>query len=452
MSDRSRSQIVGRWLVWGALVLAITPILAAEPAGKFPVLDRVAEHAARHPDGAAPNSWDRQAYEQLSPAALAQLPIGVFDSGIGGLTVLEAILAADSFHNDTWQPGADGRPDFAGERFVYLGDQANMPYGNYPARGKESFLRELILKDAVFLLGKRYHAPTADRFEVRLDKPPVKAIVIACNTATAYGLEDIRAAVHRWRLPIPVIGVVEAGARGLMRIPGGGGVGVLATTGTCASGVYPRTIAHTLGLAGQSLPVVSQWGSGQLAGVIEGDPAYPTPVSEQTAADVRALVAAHRDQIRAAGGEPIPLRKIVLGCTHFPLVTTELDAAFAALRADAEFAPWIAEKREFVNPAEWTARELVRELALAKLRAVPTSDTTGPSSQFFLSVANDDCDSARRSAPGVLDPDYKYGRDVGQLATEDTIVVPLTRERLPAVSRGLVRDKLPTVWQAIPRS
>ena len=87
----------------------------------------------------------------------SRLPIGVFDSGIGGLTVLEAILTLDTFNNRTLQPGADGVPDFAGERFVYFGDQANMPYGNYPQKGREIFLRELIVKDAVFLLGRRYH-------------------------------------------------------------------------------------------------------------------------------------------------------------------------------------------------------------------------------------------------------------------------------------------------------
>ena len=61
------------------------------------------------------------------------MPIGVFDSGIGGLTVLAEILKLDEFDNTTHERGADGRPDFENERFIYLGDQANMPYGNYSA-------------------------------------------------------------------------------------------------------------------------------------------------------------------------------------------------------------------------------------------------------------------------------------------------------------------------------
>ena len=73
--------------------------------------------------------------------------IGVFDSGIGGLLVLEQILALDMFDNLTGALGSDGRPDFEGEEFVYFGDQANMPYGRYDSLGKTDFLRELIRRD-----------------------------------------------------------------------------------------------------------------------------------------------------------------------------------------------------------------------------------------------------------------------------------------------------------------
>jgi glutamate racemase len=102
-----------------------------------------------------------------------------------------------------------------------------MPYGNYSAAGRTDYLRELILKDAVFLLGRRVSAA-----EPRFDKPPVKAIVIACNTATAYGLEDIREAIAAWKLPVIVVGVVEAGARGVLESKAEGGIGILATVGT----------------------------------------------------------------------------------------------------------------------------------------------------------------------------------------------------------------------------
>ncbi len=186
------------------------------------VLEGLTAHLADHPDGGEAFSFPRAAYAK--EADLAGLPIGVFDSGIGGLTVLEALLNADVFHNDNLQPGADGRPDFVEERFIYLGDQANMPYGNYPSSGKTDYLRELILKDALFLLGNRYW-PKADAPQPSFDKPPVKALVIACNTATAYGLEDVRAAAKEWGVPVFVVGVVEAGARGLLQAPEDGAVG-----------------------------------------------------------------------------------------------------------------------------------------------------------------------------------------------------------------------------------
>ena len=65
-----------------------------------------------------------------------QLPIGVFDSGTGGQTLLQPILTLDAFNNKTGEPVCDGIPDFSNEAFQYLGDQANMPYCNYAVANK----------------------------------------------------------------------------------------------------------------------------------------------------------------------------------------------------------------------------------------------------------------------------------------------------------------------------
>ena len=423
------------------LVFLALATFTPQSGADTPLLD-LSSHLNAHSSGEEAFTFDPSAY--ADGVELSELPIGVFDSGIGGLTVLEALLTADVFHNADLKPGADGRPDFENESFIYLGDQANMPYGNYSAVAKVDYLRELILKDAVFLLGRRFW-PTAEAAGPRHDKPPVKAIVIACNTATAYGLADIRAAVKAWGIPVIVVGVVEAGARGLLKATEEGAVGVLATVGTCASEVYPKTIQSTLGLAGRSAASVTQFGSANLAGVIEGDPAYTTPVAEQIAADVRGLVEAHRNAFDSA---TVPIKKVMLGCTHFPLVIREIDAAFAKLREEPEFAPWIAEVREFVNPAEWTARELFGELAKARLRR--QGDTAGGGHRFFISVANPRCAESKLTTTGVLDHEYKYGRETGHLDIEDTLVVPMTRGGLPEVSRRLVETKLPAVWQRLP--
>jgi len=223
-------------------------------------------------------------------AETQKLPIGVFDSGIGGLTVLAAILKLDAFDNVTGESGPDGRPDFEHERFVYLGDQANMPYGNYPSEQKTDFLRELILKDVVFLLGERYWPSAAARMP-RHDKPPVKAIVVACNTATAYGLQAVGAALKQWQLPVQVVGIVDAGAAGAVRAITGhdnkGAVAVLATVGTCKSEGYVRAIAKHADQANVMQPTVIQQGCLGLAGAIEGDPSYIIPANAAQAADYR---------------------------------------------------------------------------------------------------------------------------------------------------------------------
>ena len=393
------------------------------------VVSTVVAHAKAHPLGDVPASFVAADYQ----GDLRDLPIGVFDSGVGGLTVLEAIKAHDRHHNRTGADGADGVSDFAGERFVYFGDQANMPYGNYSAVGRTDFLRELILRDALFLLGRRQANGT---------KPPVKAIVIACNTATAYGLEDIRAAVKAWGIPVIVIGVVEAGAQGLAETADGaqGGVAVLATVGTCASNAYPRAIAKVTGRP------VRQMGSVSLAAAIEGDPSIKTPIRDIIRADVGAFLKS------AASDGAAPIDTLMLGCTHYPLVADEIAAAFAYWRQqpDADgrkpYANFVAPHLKQVNPAAWTAEALWRSLYGAKMMA-ETKSSSGD--QFFISVANPKWPGVGMAADGTLAYEYKYGRSPNQIGRQDTINVPMTPAMLPGATAGLVRDKLPLTWRSL---
>jgi glutamate racemase len=417
--------------------LALVATAATPPA--------IVEQVASHPDGRAAFTFNAAAYQ----GDLSALPIGVFDSGIGGLTVLEAIYQLDAFNNETHAPGADGRPDFERERFIYLGDQANMPYGNYPASGKTEYLRELVIKDAVFLLGQRAWATGASA--PHFDKPAVKAIVIACNTATAYGLADIRAAIARWGVPVFVVGVVEAGARGVTSPAAGQpaeAVAVFATVGTCASEAYPRAIAAHLRESGQPAAPVIQQGSPVLAGAIEGDPASLLPGLDASASvsriirkEIAALVEAHRQS-----GATAPIGSIVLGCTHYPLVQDEIARAFAELRqADERYRPLIAERMDFVNPAELTAKELYQQLVETKRLLRPGATATLGRDAFYISVANPASPGLKLDAAGGLEKTYKYGRNPGQFTVEDTKNVPMQIGDLPAASARLVREKLPAV-------
>ena len=187
-----------------------------------------------------------------------EAPIGVFDSGLGGLTVLERLLDVDQVNNATGLYGPDGVPDLAREHFVYLGDQANMPYGDYSAEGKSDYLRELILKDAKFLLGTSYYQ-NAEEDVPSGTKKRVKIIVIACNTATAWGLDDIRRYLASIGDGTKVVGVIEAGVRAtldqLAARPDSPpfAIGVMATPGTISSGAYARTIRAELKARGVTI-------------------------------------------------------------------------------------------------------------------------------------------------------------------------------------------------------
>ncbi len=404
-------------------------VLAVVASAQEEVVASAVAHARAHPQGDAPASFVVADYRR----DLRDLPIGVFDSGVGGLTVLEAIKAHDRHHNLTGAEGADGVPDFAGESFVYFGDQANMPYGNYSAVGRTDFLRELVLRDALFLLGRR-HARGA--------KPPVKAIVIACNTATAYGLEDIRSAVKAWGVPVIVVGVVEAGAQGLAETAEGaqGGVAVLATVGTCASNAYPKAIVKVSGRP------VRQLGSATLAAAIEGDPSVKTPIRDIIRAEVGAFLRS------ASADQAVTIDTLMLGCTHYPLVADEISEAFAYWRdqPDADgrkpYARLVAPKLKQVDPAAWTAEALWRSLHGAKMRVEPKSTARD---LFFVSVPNPAWPGVGLAADGSLTYEYKYGRQPGQVGREDTINVPLTADMLPAPTARLVREKLPLTWKSL---
>ncbi len=404
-------------------------VLAGVASAQDEVVASAVAHARAHPQGDVPASFVAADYRR----DLRDLPIGVFDSGVGGLTVLEALKAHDRHHNLTGADGADGVPDFAGESFVYFGDQANMPYGNYSAVSRTDFLRELVLRDALFLLGRR---------QARGSKPPVKAIVIACNTATAYGLEDIRAAVKAWGIPVIVIGVVEAGAQGLAETAEGaqGGVAVLATVGTCASNAYPKAIAKV------STRPVRQLGSATLAAAIEGDPSVKTPIRDIIRTEVGAFLKS------AAADQATPIDTLMLGCTHYPLVADEISEAFAYWRDHAEadgrkpYARLVAPKLKQVNPAAWTAEALWRSLHGAKMRVESQSTARD---LFFVSVPNPTWLGVGLAADGSLTYDYKYGRQPGQVGREDTINVPLTADMLPAPTARLVREKLPLTWKSL---
>ena len=247
-------------------------------------------------------------------------PLGVFDSGLGGLTVARALLNALPL-----------------ERIIYLGDTARVPYGTRSAQTVVRYARgcsELLIERGV------------------------KGIVVACNTVSAVAIESLRA-----EFDLPIIGVIEPGARAALsaidavaRTTGKAPkIGVLATTGTVASGAYPRAV----GQLSTRYEVVAQ--------------AAPllVPLTEEGWIDgevPRLVVRRYVEPLIAAGASVI-----VLGCTHFPLLKAliaEAAAEFAgypvpivdsAEATASVVAEWIADERLAKTPSE---REPERKLEL----------------------------------------------------------------------------------------
>jgi glutamate racemase len=188
-------------------------------------------------------------------------PIGVFDSGVGGLTVLSEI-----------------RRRLPAESTVYLGDNARTPYGPRPA----DEVRGFTLECAQWLLDQ-----------------DVKALVLACNTATSRALPDVRA----WS-PVPVLGVVRPGAVTAAASTRTGHIGVVATAGTVESGAYPAAI----GEADPKL-VVRQQACPDLVPLVEAGKLEGSEPERTLASYLGPLM----------DGDPL-IDTLLLGCTHYPLL------------------------------------------------------------------------------------------------------------------------------------
>ena len=186
-------------------------------------------------------------------------PIGVFDSGIGGLTVVREL-----------------RRQLPAEDILYFGDTARVPYGPKSPETVQRYSREIVS----FLLTRG-----------------VKAIVVACNTATAHALPLLQA-----ELSVPAIGVVSPGARAAVRAAGPGGIGVIGTTGTVRSGAYERAIAALAphaNVSARACPLFVPF-------VEEGWTDHPA---------TRLVAEEYLAPFRAEG-----VGTLVLGCTHYPLL------------------------------------------------------------------------------------------------------------------------------------
>jgi glutamate racemase len=192
--------------------------------------------------------------------------IGVFDSGVGGLTVARSLTER-----------------LPKEEIIYLGDTARVPYGSKSAETVVRYSRMA----ADFLMRER-----------------VKMIVVACNTASAFALEALRA-----QLPLPVLGVIEPGARAAVAATRSGRIGVIGTLGTVRSGSYVRAIAEVeprAEVTARACPLL-------------------VPLAEEGWLDDEIAEAVARRYLRELAAEAPAIDVLVLGCTHYPLLRPLLE-------------------------------------------------------------------------------------------------------------------------------
>jgi glutamate racemase len=208
----------------------------------------------------------------MNSTANRRLPIGVFDSGVGGLTVLKAL-----------------REKLPHEDLIYLGDTARLPYGT---KSPASISR---------------YACQATRL---LQQRDIKLLVVACNTASAVALDALREQMH----PLPVIGVVGPGAAAAVAARPGGRHLVLATEATVRLGAYRRAILEL-----DAAATVQELACEMLVSLAE-EGWDDGPIAD-------AIVARYIDEL---GDSAADADSVILGCTHFPLLRKPIARAFDA--------------------------------------------------------------------------------------------------------------------------
>lgn len=237
-------------------------------------------------------------------------PIGVFDSGIGGLTVAREIMR-----------------QIPEERLVYFGDTARVPYGSKSQNTIIHFVRQIV------------------RF---LETKEVKAIVVACNTASAYALETIEKEID-----VPMIGVVKPGAKTAAKASKNGRIGVIATDATINSGLYTKfiqSINPNLQVFGKACPL--------FVPLVEEGLTHDFVTEEIAKRYLKELKEKEIDTL-------------ILGCTHYPLLRSLIGGV-------------MGEKVQLVNPAYETALGLRRLLTEKQLLSDEAVNTEGKY-EFFVS-------------------------------------------------------------------
>lgn len=255
-------------------------------------------------------------------------PIGVFDSGIGGLTVAREIMR-----------------QIPNERIVYFGDTARVPYGNKSKETVTRFSRQIV------------------RF---LQTHGVKTIVVACNTASAYALDELEKEID-----IPIIGVVKPGAKAAAQATRNGKLGVIATEATIGSRIYNQYIQElnpNVAILGKACPLFVPL-------VEEG--LLEDPVTDEIA---RRYLSELIDS---------DIDTLILGCTHYPLIRSAIGRI-------------MGERVTLVNPAYETAMELKEMLTKRELL---NTDAPGLGSNQYQFYVSDTTEKFIRFANSII----KYG-------------------------------------------
>jgi glutamate racemase len=266
--------------------------------------------------------------QEINSRLQADAPIGVFDSGVGGLTVAREIMR-----------------QIPNEKIIYFGDTARVPYGSKSQETVTRYSKQIV------------------RF---LQTFQVKTIVVACNTASAYALDELERETD-----IPIIGVVKPGAKTAAEVTQNGRIGVIATDATIGSQIYTKYIKELnkdVTIYGKACPLFVPL-------VEEG--LWQDPVTDEIAKRYLTELI------------DIDIDTLILGCTHYPLIRSTVGRI-------------MGDKVTLVNPAYETARELKEML---EQRGILNQEKPVLGTNQYQFYVSDSAEKFKRFANSII----KYG-------------------------------------------
>lgn len=372
------------------------------------------------------------------PSQLDTLPIGIIEFD-GWQPMEETLAQLESYNNITGKDGNDGIPDFAGENYQILLDSENLPYEDYIEAKNENYLREITVKNAIFLLSNKYYIQSSDKV-AKGTKSPCKIILVSSPWASAYGVSDIEQMLRLAKSDVKVVGVIKPAVKEVyndiirskndsvaVAVLDSYGEGALFEQAIKEQSKHEEGVKYISVINGNLKELATI-----MSNKMEEWDEEETDINVQSAVNdsilrshIRRCIVSVLDSLQSSQ-EQIPLKSIVLGSWEQINYTPDILSVLEELRhytvnGREVYAHLIDPDLKIIYPLECAAKECYMLLRNNNLLAFNPNDSY---KSMFKSVPNYTVNTENLDANGSLSREFKLSRQIGK-EEETTVAVPV---------------------------